>query len=261
MEPADRRAASVYADTGATVTLGAGSTLVPVVDNNLNGSRASGLLATAPGGTVTIEAGARVRPWFETHSRLAKGAIKVDAVFIDTGKLNGGAGGPPGTPGTINGSFANVRGGLTIQYTIRKSADNSQYLISYERIMEIPEALPIIPCENARRLMTAFEELYSTGSGDGLVRRVMAGVDHSQDAGDLIRQAAHVGLTLTPQAYTKLTGTQPRTIELMQNSVFRRMDNAVERNRPATAPGCMPAATIRCARAPDWPCGIRRRNG
>ncbi len=51
-------------------------------------------------------------------------------------------------------------------------------------------------------------------------------IDHSRDRADLARIAAHIGKTLTPTAYAKLTGTQLRTIELMQDSLFRHLRSA-----------------------------------
>lgn len=231
LERPDRNAASVYV-AGNGLTLRTGSVLVPVVDVSvLDATKGAGLISTGPAGSVTIESGATVSPWFADSRSLVRGVIYSDYVFIDTGLLNGGSGGPPGTAGVINGEFANSGGGLTIEYTVRKSPDGSQYWISYERVMDIPDVLSLVPCENARRLLGAFEDLYETRVADPLVTGVIAAVDHSRDMGDLLRFTAHLGKTMTPQAYAKLTGTQLRTMELLQNSVFRQLDSLVERRR------------------------------
>lgn len=223
-----RAAASIYVDSIDTVNIRSSAVIAPVVHLTNNPDRTerdSGLIATAAGGRVVIESGARVDPLFVSHRDLRVGDPFEEYVFIDTGVLEGGAGGS-GTGGTITGTFANQSGGLAIEYVLYKNA-NGQYLISFGRVIETPDLINMVPCENARRLMAAFDDLYD--SNDVLLARVMSSLDHANDLAELYRISAHIGRTLTPTAYAKLTGIQLRSIELLQGSVFRRLDDLSER--------------------------------
>ncbi|MCC8180086.1 MAG: autotransporter domain-containing protein, partial [Planctomycetes bacterium] len=226
--------ASVYVDSPDGTVLRGGSVLAPVVDIGRGVVNGSGLLQTVPGGTVVIENGARLDFWFIDHRNMSKQVVYDDYVFIDTGEL---AGGPFGS---IVNEFVEQSGGLSLEYIARKN-EFGQYVLSVKRVLDIPEIIDMVPCANARRLMGIFDDLYDPG--DVLISRVLMAVDHSRDRADLVRISAHIGKTLTPTAYSKLTGTQLRAIELVQDSVQRRLAvlSAASRSEAAAYPGAVVA--------------------
>lgn len=250
LERTARDAASVYVSTKTGAVLHAGSTLAPTVHLTQNTNLDSGLLATVAEGTVRIEDGAMIRPWFVEHRAIRMNQEYVDYVFIDTGHLQGGA------PGTIDGVFANPAGGLTIQYITRKN-EQGQYLISFKRVMDVPEVIPLVPCENARRLMDTFPDLYDTG--DEVAMRVVRDIDHALDLPELYALSSRIGRTLTPTAYAKLADTQRRTADLFHTNLFARLGTI------AAAPALRPGAAYASLSAPasgwqSWADGLYQRS-
>lgn len=213
LERPDKQAASVFVNTDRGLVIGSGAVIEPVIDtSDTNPLTSSGLISTLAGNTVVIGSGAVVNPWFEDHRSLTKGAPVVqDNVFIDTG-----------AGGTIEGEFLNAGGGLTIEYTVSKINNGSQYAVSYERKNDVADILDLVRCDNARRLLGAFDDLFD-GSSDQVIKQAIGSIDHSQDLDDLNRRAAWVGLTLTPQAYTKLTHTQMRVMDMSRRNFSRQI--------------------------------------
>lgn len=206
-----RLGTSIFVDSGQTVSIRSSAVIAPVVHLTKDKDHDSGLIAS----------GARVDPYFIEHRNMRVGDTYEEYVFIDTGLLAGGS------AGNISGYFANESGGLAIEYVLYKDVANGQYLISFGRVIETPDLINMVPCENARRLMALFDDLYDPD--DVLAARVMSRLDHAGDLSELYRISAHIGRTLTPTAYAKLTGTQLRTVELLHDSVFRRLDGLHER--------------------------------
>ena len=219
-------AASVYVNSnfGNAVTIGSTAVIAPVVHLTGGTNLDSGLIATA-GGNVAIQPGARVDPYFFNSRHLHVGDIE-EYVFIDTGALQGGTG-TGGAHGQITGNFVNESGGMAIEYVLYRNDADGQYLISFGRVLETAELISIVPCENARRIMDAFDDIGNPN--DGLAMRVLSDIDNANTRMELYRMAAHIGHTLTPTAYAKLTGTQLRSVESLQNSVFRRLDGFSDR--------------------------------
>lgn len=222
-------AASVYVNSNDMILKGT-AIVEPVVDIAKPPGYASGLIQTVAGGTITIEPGALVQPWFLDSRNMARGVEYVSSIFIDT------------DGGTINGEFANSGGGLTIVYTLEKTADG-RYTVTYERERELEEVLFDVPCENARALLQQYDDLLDSNPGNELMRNIIAFADHSQSMADLHARAAHIGKTLTPQAYTKITQTLIRTMDLPQLDLFRQLDARIGQRKNiehyAAAPGAV----------------------
>lgn len=235
-------AASVYLRSGANLALGNGSLLTPVVDLAKIDSApldASGLIA-GDGGIVTIQGTARVVPAFVDTRAISLGRSVVAIPFIDVSN-NGGS---------IIGEFAQTRGGLFLEYSIVKDGDD-RYVLNVTREQNITDQTPYLKCRNSRTLIGLLDGVLAVNADDGAMNRMWDYLENSQDQADWRVRASHVGRTLAPLSYTKLTQSLMRQEELVQTSFFRRIDALAASGGPTASAGGAAASGAMGAFAPS----------
>lgn len=237
-------AASVYLQNDAKLVLESASTLTPVVDltelMNLKDDSTGLILGAADGTTkVTIYPGANMRPFFTNTRQLRRASDIYDIPFID---LKGGV---------IGGVFADegVQRGLFIGYTIKKIG-NDKYVFQVEYEGEVIEEVPNIPCENSKVIIGIIDGILTRDPGVAALNHTWDVLENSRDRQDWAARAAHVGKTMSPQAYMKFTHSLIRMADLTQSDFFRGMGTFPGRRETAGAEGaeCCPTTP----RPRDW---------
>jgi Autotransporter beta-domain. len=215
-------AASMHLAGGSNLALGENSLLVPVVDiARIDSSplTASGLISGD--GSVDIPGGAAVSPYFIDTRNLLKSRAIIEIPFIE---LTGS--------GRIDGEFDHIQSGYFLEYTIDKLSDQ-EYAINVVRNHEIIEEVPYLECNNSRGLITLMDNVLNQQPANRLASNVWTGLDNSQSEEDWRRRAAHVGKTMAPLSYTKLTQSLVRVADLTRYDFSRQLDNLAGCGRAA----------------------------
>lgn len=229
----------------AAMRLGSASELTPVVDLARidaapDAASASGLIRTA-GGTVTIEAGARVTPFFTDARNLALNQPYQNVPFIAAGG---------GIDGEFADSGAGVERGYFISYSVTK-ADN-KYVLQFEREREVVEEISGILCENSRTIIGTMDAVLARNPDISELVNAWDVLENSQDRADWVARASHVGRTMAPLAYMKYTHSLVRVADLVQTDFTRRVGAFSRRPDPAVWAASESAVSSLAAAPRDW---------
>lgn len=205
-------AASLYLSAGANLDLRTNSLLVPVVDMaKIDSSPLTSSGVIMGDGNVTISGGAEVSPLFIDTRNLVKNRVVTSLPFIS---LSGA--------GSIAGEFAGANAGYFLEYSVEKTS-NQTYVIHVVRNHEVIKEAPYLECANSRGLVVLMDEVLNLQPANRLAGDVWTQLDNSRSLEDWRRRAAHIGKTMAPLAYTKLTHSLARLADRTRYDVSRQL--------------------------------------
>lgn len=203
-----------------SVTIGAGATLIPVIDLARTQTMFDEAHLSTGNGNVEIAAGAAVKPEIRNLASLAVGEER-EYQFISTGN------------GVINGTLTlDADPSLILDYSLTadKSSGDKQYLLRFGAKTTPGQIINGYCSDNTQRLIAAMGVGLAgrTGSEAAALNALYDPFANMGTVADMAKYATSISLTSTPQQYSRVAAYNLRQTDSVQYGLFNNINNMVK---------------------------------